>query len=156
MLVQLNTVKVLKHLQVQSPFECGPDRVDLESVLGVCERLGWGYLVDAGQPGEHRLGAAAFDGETDVLDLVAFRAQGDKAIEALDHLVVVVEPHFVALDWVFVAVATAQLAFVAGGLEDDRLQSIPGSRGDIRSHIAVPACCRNELDGQTYRHFLTN
>jgi hypothetical protein len=75
---------------------------------------------------------------TDVLDLMATRAQGDQALERLDTLIVVVVPNLMALDWMSAAFAPANLALVTCLLIAGFPQAVPFARFEARAQVIAP------------------
>lgn len=148
MLVQFDAVGSGQESQIEGPVEPRADRVDLDGMLGVRKRLCRRDLVHAREPVDDIFRVAGRDSQADVFDLVAVWAKRRQMIEPLNALVVVVLPDLVALNWVLVATAIADLAAVSGSLEDGSLKCIPGRRIDVRPDVAVPARGGHQFDSQ--------
>lgn len=84
-------------------------------------------------------------GEADVFDVVAPFAEGYEALQALDVLLVVVVPDFVAFEFAPCAADAATMIVVGIHLF---AQFVPLRTRQRLAHIAVPARLWHKLDGQ--------
>ncbi len=146
LLIQLDSIAMGQNFDVEIPLEAGTDFMYLESTLDVGQCLCWIYGINRGQPGKGAFGVTGLNGQSEVLDLVATWTKGGQAFEDLGLTVIVIPPYFVRFNRVCVAGASAYFANIPGFLEGGELQTIPGSRTDVGTDVAVPTGTWHQFD----------